>query len=487
MANVIDKVAGHVVGPQGPQGPQGPKGDTGQTGPQGATGATGATPNLTMGTVTTLEPDSPATATITGTAENPVLNLGIPKGDTGEVSQAEFDELKNTLTAVQADVVTRTTFSDVENIVGFSKTNLFGNIGTTEGYYVNKNNGVLNTLASYSATDFFTVIAGATYDLPYHSSGSQIAFYAKDKSYVSGLLTTGNIIVVPNNDQIVYARWCGETSERSRWELFLRPLTEEKIKYITTEEGILAGMLDAYSTNATKIVVKSGAYDIIAEYEAEYGTDYFNDYADSYNGQVNGKFDCGIWLDNIEIFFESGVTVTCHYTGENSNVKCYFSAFAVGQNVTIDGLVLDASELRYGIHPDFHTSPAEYLIIKNCDLHHYKSSSSTVNNNQSIGAGLGLYATWLIENCIFRSDTDHPVLRIHNNASEHAMSSIIIKNCYIVGNGYILLNSYSTSTKQTRALVTGCSWVNPAVVGKETQSSNDNITMYAWNNEVRSS
>lgn len=80
MANVIDKVAGLVVGPQGPQGPQGPKGDTGQTGPQGATGATGATPNLTMGTVTTLEPDSPATATITGTAKNPVLNLGIPKG-----------------------------------------------------------------------------------------------------------------------------------------------------------------------------------------------------------------------------------------------------------------------------------------------------------------------------------------------------------------------------------------------------------------------
>ena len=66
------------------------------------------------------------------------------------------------------------------------------------------------------------------------------------------------------------------------------------------------------------------------------------------------------------------------------------------------------------------------------------------------------------------------------------MSKILIKDCYIVGNGYILLNSYSTSTKQTNALVTGCSWGNPAVVGKETQSSNDNITMYAWNNEIRS-
>ena len=47
-------------------------------------GQTGATPNITIGSVTTLEPGSPATATITGTAENPVLNLGIPKGAKGD-------------------------------------------------------------------------------------------------------------------------------------------------------------------------------------------------------------------------------------------------------------------------------------------------------------------------------------------------------------------------------------------------------------------
>ena len=121
MANVIDKVAGLVVGPQGPQGPQGPKGDTGQTGPQGAQGATGATPNLTMGTVTTLEPDSQATATITGTAENPVLNLGLPKGRTGEVSQAEFDEVAGDVTKLK---------SELKQIAGSEK------IIFTTGYYI---------------------------------------------------------------------------------------------------------------------------------------------------------------------------------------------------------------------------------------------------------------------------------------------------------------------------------------------------------------
>ena len=57
----------------------------------GEDGATGATPNLTIGTVETLEPSESATATITGTPENPVLNLGIPQGDAGEVTLADLN------------------------------------------------------------------------------------------------------------------------------------------------------------------------------------------------------------------------------------------------------------------------------------------------------------------------------------------------------------------------------------------------------------
>lgn len=45
----------------------------------------GATPNLQIGTVETLEAGSEATASMGGTAENPLLNLGIPKGPPGEI------------------------------------------------------------------------------------------------------------------------------------------------------------------------------------------------------------------------------------------------------------------------------------------------------------------------------------------------------------------------------------------------------------------
>ncbi len=60
--------------------------DTGKPsrGAKGDKGEPGVTPNLTIGTVTTLEAGQNATASITGTAESPVLSFGIPRGAKGE-------------------------------------------------------------------------------------------------------------------------------------------------------------------------------------------------------------------------------------------------------------------------------------------------------------------------------------------------------------------------------------------------------------------
>lgn len=102
LNHMEDGIAAAAVGVQGPKGdkgdvgPQGPKGDKGDTGATGATGLqgpigaagpkgdkgdTGATPNLTIGTVVS---GTEAAATITGTAEAPVLNLTLPKGEKGD-------------------------------------------------------------------------------------------------------------------------------------------------------------------------------------------------------------------------------------------------------------------------------------------------------------------------------------------------------------------------------------------------------------------
>ena len=388
-----------------------------------------------------------------------------------------------------AELDKKISYNQLSASLGGSSENIFSGIDKTDGKYVSYSDGKLYDNTSYSTTDFFPVFPGASYNLAYYNYASQIAFYTKDKVYVSGFVTNSNTINIPNNDSIAYARWCGSTSSYNSWGLYLLPIVMEKI--IDTAEGLLEGVIDATNKGYSKIIVKAGTYDLISEYKAKYGNNYFANYTSDYNGEVNGNWDRGIWLNNVEIYFEPGCKVNALYEGDNgvinANVRTYFSAFAMGQNVVIDGLVLDGKNLRYGIHPDWHSASYGKLVIRNCDLHQYRESSPSIMDNQAIGAGLDVHSDWLIENCIFRSDSDHAVVRIHNNVSADSESKITIKNCYIVGNGYILLNSYSTSTHQTMAIVTNCSWKNPAVVGKETEESNDNITMYAWNNEVRNS
>ena len=63
---------------------RGAKGEPGSPGAKGDKGDPGATPNLTVGTVTTLEAGQNATASITGESPDLTLNLGIPKGADGE-------------------------------------------------------------------------------------------------------------------------------------------------------------------------------------------------------------------------------------------------------------------------------------------------------------------------------------------------------------------------------------------------------------------
>ena len=56
-------------------------------------GDTGDTPDITIGTVTTAEPGTPAAATMTGTPEAPVLNLTIPKGAVGDTPNFTVGEV----------------------------------------------------------------------------------------------------------------------------------------------------------------------------------------------------------------------------------------------------------------------------------------------------------------------------------------------------------------------------------------------------------
>ena len=198
----------------------------------------------------------------------------------------------------------------------------------------------------------------------------------------------------------------------------------------TVQNGgsILSGLKYCYANGIKHLIVEAGTYDVIAEYESEYGSDYFTNYT---NYATTDAFDRGLWLENIKVTFSAGSKVVCKYTGNNTAVGNYFSAFATGNNVIIDGLVLDSENLRYGIHSDFNSTQKQtYFIVRNCDLKHYKNSTSM----QAIGAGFGIHVLWLIEDTIFRSaGGNHIVFRVHNNVSDAAQSKLIVRDCYIDG------------------------------------------------------
>ncbi|MCQ2053445.1 MAG: hypothetical protein MJZ03_05905, partial [archaeon] len=371
------------------------------------------------------------------------------------------------------------------NLFGKEKTELIDKSTMVDGEYISYATGNAEINADFTRTDYIPVYCGLEVEVVGGASNSQTAFYDENHNYVSGKLTGRKNIVIPDDNRIKFMRWCCMLRDKETASLSYHPLVNpEQIEVIEVKNGesILAGIQKAYAVGAKKVIVHHGAYDIIEEYKDLYGDDYFESYTSRYNDLKHGNYDYGTWIDNITVIFEAGSIVTAHYTGDNANVKKYFSAFAVGSNAVIDGLFLDASELRYGIHPDFHPNTnEENIVFKNCDLHHYKAGVS----NQAIGCGLGVHTTMILENCVFRSDTRDVVWRFHNNESSESSSKVIMKDCYFVGEGYARFNSYGPSDKMTNVLVSNCSWINPPVVAKETSDSNINVSMTAWNNETR--
>lgn len=116
------------TGSQGPIGQTGPKGDQGETGPQGEkgekgdTGNTGPAPNLTIGTV---QGGDTAQATISGSNPNYVLNLTLPKGDTGSQGPAGYTPVKGT------DYWTASDIQSIENDLKAYVDTEIGQINTT--------------------------------------------------------------------------------------------------------------------------------------------------------------------------------------------------------------------------------------------------------------------------------------------------------------------------------------------------------------------
>ena len=153
-------------------------------GEKGEKGETGATPNLTIGTVTTLEADRDAEATITGTAAEPVLNLSIPQGKSGG---AYFKKIYSGTLTEATKSFKLTTFADGTPlrftelfIRGAATTNLAaGNVQNLNVYYGWEGDGNYNAYKGIGFIPYFcqpsgTDISSSEYSMKAELLGTKI-------------------------------------------------------------------------------------------------------------------------------------------------------------------------------------------------------------------------------------------------------------------------------------------------------------------------
>ena len=152
-------------------------------------GNDGVTPNLTIGTVETLPSGNDATATITGDKENPVLNLGIPKGADGKGGSGgsgeenkinsisvngvnvPVDENKNVdITVPSVDGLATETYVD-NKVADYTKTVDLADVATTGSYNDLADKPTIPSLDGYAkTTDIPTKISQLENDSNYLSS-----------------------------------------------------------------------------------------------------------------------------------------------------------------------------------------------------------------------------------------------------------------------------------------------------------------------------
>ena len=149
---------------------EGPIGPAGPLGPEGPIGPTGLTPAFRIGSVTTLAPGNDATASITGTPEIPMLNLGIPKGakgDTGEAGTTDYTGVTNkpqinnvtlqgnrTLDELniqpKGNYLVQSDLADYVTILDYALWNKGGVVKTGNGFDVASNGIAMCSAVSYS-------------------------------------------------------------------------------------------------------------------------------------------------------------------------------------------------------------------------------------------------------------------------------------------------------------------------------------------------
>ena len=217
----------------------------------------GEMPNIQIGTVTTLQPDQQATASISGTPENPLLNFGIPQGQTGQGSNN--NKLIGTVEKSENPTLSDSFESNITNLMFYGQSTQIQTTGAqlfdiskvidsnnvkVEGNSIIVQNGNYGALASppYTFADYFpNAQAGKTYTLSfgyknrnyiYLSGYNQQWANGESKEITEEILTSRVVFYSSEGSNNIYSNiMLNEGSTILPWESYTDGLPSPSIEH----------------------------------------------------------------------------------------------------------------------------------------------------------------------------------------------------------------------------------------------------------------
>ena len=360
---------------------------------------------------------------------------------------------------------------------------LISTYGYTDGYYLN-GQGQPSSNNDFRVTGFIPVLDDTLYAISW-TLQFFIAFYDANKTFISRpIYSSGNIIAkskihIPAGAKYVRLSYAISTQQYTKFAKVIEDAcfhVGANYPYTKVSDAVI----DATKELDQVVIIHDGTYDLYTELG---GSGYF----DTYDHNVDGE---GLVLKNrVHLIGSSNAEITFNYTGNNTEVKQYFSVFNGGvEGFTLENINITCSNCRYAVHDERYTSNDIYSNkYFNCNIT-IDNSANSYGYRQCIGGGLGTNAQIIIKDCTFKTvgSSVAECVSYHNSSASGAKSRVVVSGNYC-DNGTLRFSWHGTSTKITEIIASNNSL--PAAIATRAESQGDNvqnITLKEWNNVIRS-
>lgn len=341
-----------------------------------------------------------------------------------------------------------------------------------EGAYISAFSGATNANANFFYTDYIPVVANEIYEI--YPCVGHVAFFNGSFSYVGGNFPSGSsnlnrVFRIPND--AVYMRVSMET-EHEAYFTVKRGVDRIEVRQKTSSPGdfyasIDKAFLDARYVNLP-IYIYGGEWDVTSLYTTD-----------------------GIMVTT-DVYGIGSPKIVAHPTTYNEEFSL-LNMFGVQQNpqvmgrIVIDGLTLEASNMRYCIHDEMGSNTTVGLdkcgythIVRNCIL------IGGTGLKRDVGIGVGDNGFLLYENCIFMNsdpDAEPNQLAMHSGFAGQRTGTIgIVKDCLFI-NGTCSFDEVGDYTGFTNTFIAqnNSAEAEPYAVYVDHQKNQ----FYSWNNVIR--